>query len=187
MSNTALANLNFDADKLLTELSRGQILRLSGLNCNALIICHQYYSEFVGPGSAVGGLIDLDCHRVIAIGKLGLTYMASTQERQKAYLIRKKWIRAIQKVVDQPVSLQRAKTILLLMEKYCGNETVKGLSDEIIASLVGVLPKTVTIARQSLKKREKQDLPDYIPEDTVLQLSSKNQHRSIELINFNSG
>jgi hypothetical protein len=40
---------------------------------------------------------------------------------------------------------------LILLDKYFDAQIIDPLSDEVLAQLVGVLPKTISMARQSMK------------------------------------
>lgn len=140
--------------EILSRLKSGQRLRVNGCRGNAIIICHRHHSELAGPGAAVGGVFDLECDRVIPIGKVSIVYPQSRSERQKSYILRQKWILFTQKAMESYVPLQRAKNLLVLLEKYFEPQLIDPLSDEILARLVGVLPKTIGVVRQSLKSRQ---------------------------------
>ncbi len=137
--------------KILAQLQSGQLLRVSGHRGNAIIICHRHHAEIAGLGAAVGGVFDLDCGRVIPIGRIGLVYPESFSERQKAYIQRQRWILFTHKAMESWVPLQRAKNILILLHKYFDPYIIEQLPDEVIAQLVGVLPKTIGMVRQSFK------------------------------------
>ncbi|MBW4575319.1 MAG: hypothetical protein KME08_08545 [Aphanothece sp. CMT-3BRIN-NPC111] len=163
MSQTALIRKPiFQPTQILNQLQSGQILKVEGDRGSALILCHPHHAELAGPGAAVGGMFDLHCSRIIPIGKVSMVYLESSAERQQAYATREQWIRLTQKAMESYVPLQRARTLLLLLEKYFNAETVSRLPDEILAQLVGVLPKTLRMARprptQSQSGNLKQDL-----------------------------
>ncbi|HBB34327.1 MAG TPA: hypothetical protein DDZ80_13590 [Cyanobacteria bacterium UBA8803] len=134
---------------ILTQLQTGQLLRVNGDRGNAIIICHRHHAELAGPGAVVGGPFDLDCNRVIPIGNISLVYPESRRDRQKGYVLRQRWILFTQHAMQSYVPLQRAKTMLILLHKYFDSEVIDQLPDEVIAQLVGVLPKTVEMLRQS--------------------------------------
>ena len=152
MSNKfLLPQVALSSTQILTQLSSGQLLAIDSRRRGGLIICKRHHAEFAGPGSAVGGVCDIDCGRVIAIGDVALIYPESFQDRQKAFAIRQKWFGFTMKVMETSIPLKRAYAILYLLEKYFGQESVSPLSDEVIGQLVGVLPKTVKMARQARK------------------------------------
>lgn len=150
MSNKfLLPQVALSSTQILTQLSSGQLLAIDSRHRGGLIICKRHHAEFAGPGSAVGGVCDIDCGRVIPIGDLALIHPESFPERQKAFAMRQKWFGLTLKVMETQVPLKRAGAILYLLDKYFGSECVRPLPDEIIGQLVGVLPKTVKIARQA--------------------------------------
>lgn len=138
-----------DAETILHRLASEELLIVNSRRRNGLIIYKQYYAEFAGPGAAVGGFFDLDCQQIIPVGELSLVYPADQEERQKAYLIRRQWIRLTHQLTDNPLPMQRAQMILNQFENYFGAETVEQLPDEAFALLVGVLPQTVRTLRQN--------------------------------------
>ncbi|HEY9849550.1 MAG TPA: hypothetical protein V6D28_08850 [Leptolyngbyaceae cyanobacterium] len=143
-----LPQVTFSPTQILTQLSSGQLLMIESNRRGGLIICKRHHAEFAGPGSAVGGVCDIDCGKVIPIGDLALTHPESHQERQKAYAMRQKWFRFTQKAMETSVPLKRAEAILYLFDKYFGVQSISLVSDETIGQLVGVFPKTVQMARQ---------------------------------------
>jgi len=132
---------------ILTQLNSGQLLMVNSRRRNGLIIYKRFHAEFAGPGAAVGSFFDVDCQRAIPVGDLSMVYPETQEERQKAYLIRRQWIRLTQQLTDNPVPLQRAQMILNQFENYFGGETVAQLPDEAFALLVGVLPQTIRMMR----------------------------------------
>lgn len=133
---------------ILSRIKSGQLLLVNSRRRNGLILYKSYYAEFAGPGAVVGGVFDKDCHKVIAVGDLSLVPPDSHEERQKAYLIRRQWIRLTQQFTDQSVPLQRAQMILTQFENYFDAATIASIPDEAFALLVGVLPQTVRRARR---------------------------------------
>lgn len=116
---------------------------------NGLILIKSFHAEFAGPGSAIGGDFDRDCQQIIPVGDLTIGEPESSDERQKAYLIRRQWIRLAQQITDHPLPGDRVKMMLQQFENYFTTETVQALPDEAFALLVGVLPHTVLQIRHS--------------------------------------
>ncbi len=135
--------------EIMTQLNSGQLLMVNSRRRNGLIIYKRFHAEFAGPGAAVGSFFDVDCKQAIPVGDLSLICPESQEERQKAYLIRRQWIRLTQQLTDNPVPLQRAQMILNQFENYFGPETVAQLPDEAFALLVGVLPQTIRMMRRN--------------------------------------
>lgn len=134
---------------VLAQLNSGQLLMVNSRRRNGLIIYKQFHAEFAGPGAAIGGFFDVDCQGAIPVGDLSLSYPEDQEERQKAYLIRRQWIRLTQQFTDNPVPIQRAQMILNQFENYFSQEVVAELPDEAFALMVGVLPQTVRMMRRS--------------------------------------
>lgn len=134
-------------DEILDRLAQAELLIVNSRRRNGLIICKQFYAEFAGPGAAVGGFFDRDCQEIIPVGELSLVYPENQEERQKAYLIRRQWIRLTHQLTDNPVPLQRAQMIMNQFENYFGADTVQKIPDEAFSLLVGVLPQTIRTLR----------------------------------------
>jgi len=135
--------------KILKQLHDKQLLIVNSRARNGLILYKPYHAEFAGPGAAVGGLVDLDCHQVLPVGNLSLICPELSHERQQAILIRRQWVRLTEKITKNPVPLQRAKMILNQFENYFDQETITQLPDEAFALLVGVLPHTIRKVRNT--------------------------------------
>jgi hypothetical protein len=140
-------NLFKDVCDFLAQLSHGQLLMVNSRRRNGLIIYKQFHAEFAGPGAAVGDFLDRDCKGVLAVGDLSLVDPKASEERQKAYLIRRQWVRLTQQITDNAQPFQRAQMILNQFENYFGADLVARLPSEAFALMVGVLPQTVEIVR----------------------------------------
>jgi hypothetical protein len=134
---------------LLTMLHSGKVFVVNSRRRNGLILFKRYHAEFAGPGAAVGGDYDRDCLGALPIGNLSLLTPETHEERQKAYLIRRQWIRLIKQITENSVAAQRVQKILDQFEQYFPPEMVSRLPDEAFAFLVGVLPQTAAIVRRS--------------------------------------
>ena len=138
-----------DGSDLLTMLHSGKLFIVNSRKRNGLILFKRYHAEFAGPGAAVGGDYDRDCFAALPIGNLSLLSPETNEERQKAYLIRRQWIRLIKQITENSVPKQRVHKILDQFEQYFTKDMVNQLPDEVFALLVGVLPQTVGIVRRS--------------------------------------
>ncbi|MBN3883863.1 MAG: hypothetical protein V7K64_26635 [Nostoc sp.] len=136
---------------ILTRLHSGEVFIVNSRRRNGLILFKRYHAEFAGPGAAVGGDYDCDCQRALPIGNLSNQFLLtpeSNEERQKAYLIRRQWIRLIKQITENPLPGQRVQKILDQFEQYFPPEIVALLPDVAFALLVGVLPQTVGVVRR---------------------------------------
>ncbi len=138
-----------NAPEIVKMLHSGQVLVVNSRRRNGLILYKSFHAEFAGPGAAVGSIYDLDCKLALPVGNLSLLSPDSHEERQKAYLIRRQWIRLMKQITEKPVPQQRVQKILEQFEQYFDPETVAQLPDEAFALLVGVLPQTVNAVRRS--------------------------------------
>lgn len=133
---------------VLTSLHSGKVFIVNSRRRNGLILFKRYHAEFAGPGAAVGGDYDADCEMVIPIGNLSLLTPESHEERQKAFLIRRQWIRLIKQITEHHQPQQRVQKILDQFEQYFPQDMVASLPDIAFALLVGVLPQTVGLVRR---------------------------------------
>lgn len=140
---------NSQALRILKQFHNKELLIVDSHRRNGLIIYKRYHAEFAGPGSVVGGLFDLDCQQVLPVGDLSLILPKASDERQRAYLIRRQWVRLTGQITNNPVPSQRAQMILNQFDQYFDPETITKLPDEAFALLVGVLPHTVRKVRNT--------------------------------------
>lgn len=145
----AIIDEGVSTEELLSYICSGETWMVNSRQRNGVILCKSFHTEFAGPGAVVGGYLDLDCQRVIPMGKLSLVRPDSHQERQNAYLIRRQWIKLTQQVTDKSVPLQRAQMILNQFETYFDQETIARIPDEAFATMVGVFPYTIRMARRT--------------------------------------
>lgn len=149
-----LPQVTVNSKQVLTQLNSGQILQIDSRCRGGIILCKRHHAEFAGYGAAVGGICDIDCNRVIPVGEVSLIHPKSFPDRQKAFIMRQQWFRFTQKAMESSVPLQRAYMILVMLEKYFGVEAVSSILDDVICQLIGVLPKTVIMARQYKANQE---------------------------------
>ncbi|MGK7934103.1 MAG: hypothetical protein AB4041_22110 [Microcystaceae cyanobacterium] len=134
--------------EILDQLKQKQCLIVNARRKNGLILIKTYHAEFAGPGAVVGSEFDVDVKDFIPVGKLSLTSPENIQERKKAYLIRRQWVKLTKQITDNPVPIQRAQVILNQFDNWFDAKTTAQLPDEAFALLVGVLPQTIRHIRQ---------------------------------------
>lgn len=139
-----------DNDDILSRIRGNKLWVVNSRRRNGLIIHKEFYTEFAGPGAAIGGGLDADARAVIPLGNLSLIDPGSIEEQQKALRIRLQWVRLTQNFTDKPVPLDRARMILEQFKSYFDQSIVDEVPDEAFALLVGVLPHTVRRARALL-------------------------------------
>ncbi|NJK28269.1 MAG: hypothetical protein HC925_07025, partial [Coleofasciculaceae cyanobacterium SM2_3_26] len=104
--------------EILTQMNSGQLLMVDRRKPCGLILYKRFHAEFAGPGAAVGGFFDVDCQMTLPVGELSLSYPDKYEEGQKAYNIRRHWIRLMEQLTENPVPIQRAQTIITQFEQY---------------------------------------------------------------------
>jgi hypothetical protein len=124
---------------------------------NALIICKAFHAEFAGPGAAVGGPLDVESVGIVPIGNVSLLHPQTYEDRQNAYAKRMHWMRWLQQTTDNPIPLQRARVLLFSLEEFFSVEDVAPLPNDVLARLVGVLPQTIAMVRQSMMRGSELD------------------------------
>jgi hypothetical protein len=145
-------NDSTDLDMLIQLLQKGDILVINPRRKNGLVLLKKYHGEFAGPGAVVGSCFDLDVVKIIPVGNLSLISLHNSEERRKAYLIRRQWIRLIKQITDNTLPLERAQMILNQFEHWFDPQTTNQLNDEAFALLVGVLPQTIKKARNAVER-----------------------------------
>ncbi|MEG4396079.1 hypothetical protein [Microcoleus sp. BROC3] len=133
---------------ILAEINSGKLLMVDSRRRNGLILIKRFHAEFAGPGAAVGGAFDVNSVQAIPVGDFCLVCPQSPEERQKAFGIRRHWVRLMEQLTAKPAALERAQMILTQFEQYLDSETVAQIPDEALALLVGVFPETIRAARQ---------------------------------------
>jgi hypothetical protein len=141
-------NEQLQSSEILKLIHSGKVLMVNSRKRNGLILFKEYHAEFAGPGAAIGGDYDIDCQGILPIGNISLLTPECHEERQKAYLIRRQWIRLIKQITEFPIAKQRIQKILDQFEVFFSAEIVADIPDPAFARLVGVLPQTVTIVRR---------------------------------------
>ena len=141
-------NEQLQSSEILKLIHSGKVLMVNSRKRNGLILFKEYHAEFAGPGAAIGGDYDSDCQGILPIGNISLLTPECHEERQKAYLIRRQWIRLIKQITEFPIAKQRIQKILDQFEVFFPAEIVADIPDTAFARLVGVLPQTVTIVRR---------------------------------------
>jgi len=137
---------------LPTFLTTKQLLVVNPKKKNGLILIKKYYAEFAGPGAIIGGCFDQDVVNAIAVGKLSLIQPQNSQERQRAYLIRRQWVKLTKQITDNPIPNERAQVLLNQFEHWFDLDITMNLPDEALALMVGLLPQTVTRARDLVNR-----------------------------------
>jgi len=133
---------------ILKQIQQGHSFTVDPKRRTGLILCKAFHSEFAGPGASIGGAFDLDCKAIVMIGGLWVNPATSQMDSQKAYRIRRAWLRMIQEFAELNSPAQRAKKILAQFDLYFGRTIAAQIPDHALGALVGVLPQTIRAHRK---------------------------------------
>lgn len=160
---------NFENKQPIEMLKDGQLLSLAQNHPAGLILQKPYYAEFIGPGSAIGGMFDLQCVTVHALGQAELNVPETLDERQDAFQKRMENIEQMQNICDKDLPIERAVAVLEMLSQHFHQEEIQTISNDILAKLVGVLPSTIAAAWQQLSQssRQRHELSQSYPDVAV--------------------
>lgn len=153
-NNSPDANVPMTTLEILTALQQGEMWMINARRKNGLILRKPYHVDFAGPGAIIGGVFDRNVIEIIPVGHLSLLKPEKSSERQKAYLIRRQWVKLLKQITDKSLPEQRAQVILNQFENWFDVVTAESLSDEIFALLIGVLPQTIRRVRNRADRSE---------------------------------
>lgn len=137
------------SEDILAQVKAQKLFIVNPRRKNGLIVYKKYHAEFIGPGAIVGGQFDLNAIDVLFVGNLSLIEPQNSEERRRAYKMRRQWVKLTKQITDNPIAIERAQVILNQFENWFDVETVENLPDEAFALLVGVLPQTIRKVRNS--------------------------------------
>lgn len=123
------------------------LLAVSKYHRSGIIICHDYYADFIGPGAAISTRFDRDHQAVIAIAAPQLVQLTTFPERYQAYRQRMLWIRYFQRLIKDTAPDQRVEILLDMFRAFFSAELTAALPDELLARLIGVLPQRLQAHR----------------------------------------
>ena len=141
--------MNSLSEDILAQIKDQKLFIVNPRRKNGLIVYKKYHAEFIGPGAIVGGQFDLNARDVIFVGNLSLIEPKNSEERRRAYKMRRQWVKLTKQITDNPIPIERAQVILNQFENWFDTETVANLPDEAFAFLVGVLHQTIRKVRNS--------------------------------------
>jgi hypothetical protein len=134
----------------LQMLQSGQLLSIADLPGTGLILHKAFHCEFVGPRAAVGGMFDIGCTSVYAVGQVQFLFPSTPSERKAAFQARITYIERLQEITVGAAPLRRAFSALEYLTEMLGAEAVQQIPDQLMAGLVGVFTETMAIARQQV-------------------------------------
>ena len=140
--NSCISKSSFQVSPILPTRPKG-LLAVGECKRSGLIVCKQYYAEFIGPGAAICLSSEADFVRIIAIGAPEIIEVTTYEERQKAYSRKIQWVRWLNRIVAEPQPHHRAEKLFAGFEEFFGSEILCKIPDDVLAVLAGVLPSTI--------------------------------------------
>ncbi|WP_404788285.1 hypothetical protein [Altericista sp. CCNU0014] len=129
-------------------LKSGQLLAVTDGATSGIILQKPFFAEYIGPGAAIGGLFDLKCVTIYALGQAEFTAPATLEERQEAFRRRIDQIETMQTLCQEEVPLRRAIDLLDMLCDRFGIDEIRSIPNDVLAKVVGVLPGTIAMAWQ---------------------------------------
>lgn len=123
----------------------GQIFYLPATEPIGLILQFPHHADFAGCGSAIGGKFDLRCVSVYPIGNFRFCLPETYQQKQLALKRRMDYMYAIHRITSIQAPLQRAYLMVRQLSHWLTPEEAQKIPPELLASLIGVLPKTLEV------------------------------------------
>ena len=100
-------------------LKSGQLLSLANREGSGLILQKPFYAEFVGPGSAIGSVFDIQCLTLHTLGPVEFCALETMEDRQQAFKQRMSDIEQLQDLCQADSPLERAVAVLnMLCQKF---------------------------------------------------------------------
>jgi hypothetical protein len=127
----------------LQRIQKGEVLIISNRRRGGLILRKPFYAEFIGPGAIIGGNLDLNCQRIIPLGKLSLISPSDPEELHRSYLIRRQWVLNTRRFTELSEPSDRAQQLIDQLENYFGGDIIRHISPDDLAAIAGIFPTTI--------------------------------------------
>lgn len=119
-----------------------------------IIIKKGHYSDFIGPGAAVVNRHDLQGNKVVPVGRIKFVPLKTPEARQGALSQRVAYLRTLEEIARSPVAIRRSCQIVEYLCDWLGESDAQAITDELVASLVGVVPLAIQLAWRTRKASE---------------------------------
>ncbi len=124
-------------------LQEGKLLFLAPEYQGGLILQKPFYTDFVGPGAAIGSSFDRCCTAIYPLGVVNFRIPTAANERQQAFRNRIRYSDRLAEIASiQPVS-RRAALIVAQLCEWVGVEEAQKIPLALIAQMAGVSTKTI--------------------------------------------
>jgi hypothetical protein len=113
-----------------------------------LIIQKRYHTDFLTPGSAVGGQLDFDCIGLYAVGQVSLCPPTAPGAQHSAIEQRLQDIRQLNQIIRLANAADRGHLIISTLCGWIGLRAAQQLPPELVTAMAGISPNVLTSAWQ---------------------------------------
>ncbi|MEM6502714.1 MAG: hypothetical protein AAF685_12850 [Cyanobacteria bacterium P01_C01_bin.89] len=118
-----------------------------------LIVCYEFYAEFIGPGAIAYSPAEAPYTQIFALGSPLLLPLADSIATANAYRQRSHWVTWLGRIAGMQEPVDRCRRLLQGLEGLFSPSAVKEVPDSALAMLVGVLPTTMAQVRREYRKK----------------------------------
>jgi hypothetical protein len=138
---------------LLDRLRQGQLFALDPNYPGGLILFKSFYTDFAGPGSAIGGEFDRHCTAIYPVGPIRIQIVSTHVARQQTLHQRMTYAEKLANIASMPVSLRRSCMVVDCLCEWLSPAIAEQVSHELISKLVSISPVAVQLAWQARYNR----------------------------------
>lgn len=155
MSVNQISSSNIKDQLSVESLQDGQLFSLVNHGQIGVILQKRYYAEYIGPGAAIGGQLDLECVSIHMLGAVEYDIPKNDEMRYGAFQKRIKNIEQFQEICEISSPVHRGIAVLEMLSQQFSLEEIQLIPNKLLAMLVGVAPSTITATwKQFLAKQE---------------------------------
>lgn len=127
-------------------LQAGSFISLAPDCQGGVVLQKPFYTDFAGPGAAIGGRFDETCTAIRIIGTVKFQVLSTHAECQQALQARLGYIERLCSIASSPCALYRAALMLNQLCDWVGIYEASEIPPAWVAQLAGVQPKTIELA-----------------------------------------
>ncbi|XGV99112.1 MAG: hypothetical protein ACAF41_09260 [Leptolyngbya sp. BL-A-14] len=127
----------------VSMLQQGQLLFVAPEYQGGLILQKPFYTDFVGPGAAIGASFDSSCTAIHPLGIVNFRVPTTLRERQQAYQKRIHYSDRLAEIASTYQASRRAALIVAQLCEWVGVEEAQKIPLELVAQMAGVSTKLI--------------------------------------------
>ncbi|MGR3278861.1 hypothetical protein ACSYAD_27725 [Acaryochloris marina NIES-2412] len=136
------------------SLQDGQLRSIVNHQHMGVILQKKYYAEYIGPGAAIGGHLDMECVNIYVLGEVEYDVPENNEKRYGAFQKRIKNIEQLQEICEISSPIYRGIAVLEMLIQQFSLEEIQRVPNNLLAMLVGVVPATIAAAWQKLLAKQ---------------------------------